>query len=89
MEPPRCRYPFNWPSWPARGTARSFIATESTILRAEQAKRQQQGREIALRVATARNEVEALKRKLEQVDVQKDLNSSVSTICRNSRTAVW
>lgn len=55
------------------GTARSFIAMESTILRAEQAKRQQQDREIALKIATARNEVEALKRKLEQVDVQKDL----------------
>ena len=55
------------------GTARSFIATESTILRAEQVKRQQQDREIALKIGTARNEVEALKRKLEQVDVQKDL----------------
>jgi exopolysaccharide production protein ExoF len=55
------------------GTARSFIATESTILRAEQVKRQQQDREIALKIATGRNEVEALKRKLEQVDVQKDL----------------
>ena len=47
-------------------TARNFLATESTILRAEQARRQQQGREIASRLAAARNEVDALKRKLEQ-----------------------
>jgi hypothetical protein len=61
--------------WDAAGerTARTFLATESTILRAEQARRRQQDKEIALRVAAARDEVEALKRKLDQVDVQKDM----------------
>jgi exopolysaccharide production protein ExoF len=54
-------------------TAQTLLATENTILRAEQARRQQQGREIALRLAAARNEVEALKRKLEQSEVQKDM----------------
>lgn len=61
--------------WDAAGerTARTFLATESTILRAEQARRRQQDKEIALRVAAARDEVEALKRKLDQADVQKDM----------------
>lgn len=54
-------------------TARTFLATESTILRAEQARRRQQGKEIALKVAAARREVEALKRKLDQIDVQRDM----------------
>lgn len=54
-------------------TARTLIAMESTILRAEQAKRQQQGKDIALKAAAARNEVEALRRKLEQADVQRDM----------------
>jgi protein involved in polysaccharide export with SLBB domain len=54
-------------------TARTFLATESAILRAEQAKRLQQSKEIALRVAAAWNEVETLKRKLELIDVQKQL----------------
>jgi protein involved in polysaccharide export with SLBB domain len=54
-------------------TARTFLATESTILRAEQARRLQRSREIALRAAAARNEVEALKRKLDQIDVQKEM----------------
>jgi protein involved in polysaccharide export with SLBB domain len=53
--------------------ALTFLATESAVLRAEQAKRQQQENEIAAKVAAARMEVEALKRKLEQVDVQKDM----------------
>lgn len=56
-------------------TARTFLATESTILRAEQAKRRQQDKEIALRVAAARNEVEALKRKLDQIGVQMELRT--------------
>jgi protein involved in polysaccharide export with SLBB domain len=54
-------------------TARTFLATESTILRAEQARRLQRSKEIALRAAAARNEVEALKRKLDQIDVQKEM----------------
>lgn len=54
-------------------TAGAFIATENTILRAEEAKRQLQDREIALKATAARNEVNALKRKLDQFDVQKDL----------------
>ena len=56
-------------------TLNTFLATESTILRAEQARRRQQDKEIALKVAAARNEVEALKRKLDQIDVQKDLRT--------------
>ena len=54
-------------------TAQTFLATENTILRAEQARRQQQRREIASKLAAARNEVEALKRKLEQSEVQKEM----------------
>ena len=54
-------------------TAGTLLATESAILRAEQAKRRQQEEEIALKVAAARDEVNALKRKLDQFDVQKDL----------------
>jgi polysaccharide biosynthesis/export protein ExoF len=57
------------------GTARTLIAMESTILRAEQAKRRQQGKEIALKITAARNEVEALKRKLDQVEVQKEMRN--------------
>jgi polysaccharide biosynthesis/export protein ExoF len=53
--------------------AQTFLATESTILRAEQARRQQQRREIASRLAATRNEVEALKSKLEQSEVQKEM----------------
>ena len=54
-------------------TAQTFLATESTILRAEQARRQQQRREIASKLAATRNEVEALKSKLEQSEVQKEM----------------
>jgi protein involved in polysaccharide export with SLBB domain len=54
-------------------TAQTLLATENTILRAEQAKRQQQSREIASRLAAARSEVEALKRKLEQSEAQKEM----------------
>jgi protein involved in polysaccharide export with SLBB domain len=54
-------------------TAQTFLATESAILRAEQARRQQQRREIASKLAAARNEVEALKSKLEQSEVQKEM----------------
>jgi protein involved in polysaccharide export with SLBB domain len=54
-------------------TALTFMATESAILRADQAKRRQQGREIALRIAAAQGEVEALKGKLDQIEVQKGM----------------
>ena len=54
-------------------TAQTFLATESTILRAEQARRQQQRREIASKLAATRNEVEALKSKLEQSEVQREM----------------
>jgi polysaccharide biosynthesis/export protein ExoF len=56
-------------------TARTFLAAESTILRAEQARRLQQSKEIALRVAAGRNEVEALKRKLDQIEIQKNMRT--------------
>jgi len=54
---------------------RNFLSTERALLRAEQVKHQQQQNEIALKVAAARNEVEVLKRKLNQVDVQKDMRN--------------
>ena len=54
-------------------TARTFIAAENTILSAEQARRKQQAREINSKVAAARNEAEALRRKLEHVDAQRDM----------------
>jgi protein involved in polysaccharide export with SLBB domain len=53
--------------------ARKFIATENTILRAEQARRMQQIREVASKADSVRNEMEALRRKLEQVDAQRDM----------------
>ncbi|MEA3083900.1 MAG: polysaccharide biosynthesis/export protein ExoF [Paraburkholderia sp.] len=56
-------------------TARTFLAAESTILRAEQARRLQQAKEIALKVASGRNEVEALKRKLDQIEIQKNMRT--------------
>ena len=56
-------------------TAATFIATESTILRADQAQRRQQDQEIAMKVAATRNEVSALKRKLDQFDLEKSLRS--------------
>jgi polysaccharide biosynthesis/export protein ExoF len=54
-------------------SARTFIAIENTILRAEQAKRMQQVREAASKADSVRNEVEALRRKLGQADVQRDM----------------
>ena len=56
-------------------TAGTFLSRESAILRAEQAKRQQQDQEIALRAAAARNEITELKRKLDQFDVEKELRN--------------
>jgi hypothetical protein len=54
-------------------TARQFIAIENTILRAEQARRVQQVREVASKADSVRNEVEALQRKLKQADAQRDM----------------
>jgi protein involved in polysaccharide export with SLBB domain len=56
-------------------TARTFLAAESTILRAGQARRLQQSREIALKIAAGQNEVEALKRKLDQIEIQKNMRT--------------
>jgi polysaccharide biosynthesis/export protein ExoF len=53
--------------------ARTFLASESAVLRAEQAKRQHQENEIAAKVAAARDEVEALRRKIDQADIQKEM----------------
>ncbi|MBR1123205.1 polysaccharide biosynthesis/export family protein [Bradyrhizobium lablabi] len=53
--------------------ARRLIAIENTILRAEQARRMQQVREVNSKADSARNEMEALRRKLEQVDAQRDM----------------
>jgi protein involved in polysaccharide export with SLBB domain len=52
---------------------RRLIATENTILRAEQARRTQQVREVASKADSARTEMEALRRKLEQGDAQRDI----------------
>lgn len=54
-------------------SARILTAMENKILQAEQAKRQQQAKEITMKVAAARSELEALKRKLDQVQVQKEM----------------
>jgi polysaccharide biosynthesis/export protein ExoF len=54
-------------------SAGSFFATESTILRAEHARRQQQEKDSALRIEAGQNEIDALKHKLVQFDVQKGL----------------
>ncbi len=56
-----------------RTSAGTFFATERTILHAEQAKRQQQEKVIASRVEAAKNEIDALKHKLAQFNIQKDL----------------
>jgi protein involved in polysaccharide export with SLBB domain len=53
--------------------ARTFLASESALLQAEQARHAHQENEIARRTAAARREVETLKRKLEQADVQKQM----------------
>ncbi|HTO67845.1 MAG TPA: polysaccharide biosynthesis/export family protein [Bradyrhizobium sp.] len=55
--------------------ARNFLATEGTILRAEQFKHQQEQKEIGLKILATQSEVEALRRKLDQADVQKDLRT--------------
>ena len=52
-----------------------FWEAESEIMRAEQAKRQQIRKEIGLKIAAARSEVDLLKRKLDQFDVEKGLRS--------------
>ena len=57
------------------GSARTFVAMETTILHAERAKRRQQDKEISLKIVAVRNEVEALKRKLDQVEVQKEMRN--------------
>ena len=55
--------------------ARTLVTTEQLILHAEQAKHRQQGSEIAQKVAAARAEVVARKRKLDQVGVQAELRN--------------
>ena len=54
-------------------SAATFLASENGILQADQAKRRHQDQDIALRVASERNEVSALKRKLDQFDEEKGL----------------
>jgi protein involved in polysaccharide export with SLBB domain len=53
--------------------AKNFLATETTILRAEQLKRQQEQREIGLKIMAAHGELDALNRKLDEIDVQRNL----------------
>ena len=54
-------------------SAGTFLASENGILHADQAKRRHQDQDIALRVASERNEVSALKRKLDQFNEEKGL----------------
>jgi polysaccharide biosynthesis/export protein ExoF len=54
-------------------SVRTFLATETALLQAEQAQQQQRENEIAQRLAAARTELGALKGKLSQIDVQKDM----------------
>jgi exopolysaccharide production protein ExoF len=58
-----------------RSDAETFVATENMILRAKQGTRQEEEKETALRISAARNEVDALKHKLDQFDVQRDLRN--------------
>jgi polysaccharide biosynthesis/export protein ExoF len=67
--------PVHLTRWGGERTVRVFLEAENTILRAEQAKRRQQGKEVALRIAAAKSEVEALRRKFDQIDVQKRLRT--------------
>lgn len=56
-------------------SVRGFIQTENAVLRAELAKNRQQEKEIATTISATRNELEALKRKIEQVDVQRNMRN--------------
>ena len=56
-------------------SAGPFWEAEGVILRVERAKRQQLRKEIGLKVAAARSEVDLLKRKLDQFDVEKGLRT--------------
>jgi polysaccharide biosynthesis/export protein ExoF len=55
--------------------ATNFLATETIILRAEKFKRQQEQKEVGLKIAAAQSEVDALNRKLDQADVQRALRT--------------
>jgi polysaccharide biosynthesis/export protein ExoF len=57
----------------AERTAATFIKTESRILHAEQAKRQEQNHERELKTAAARIAVTMLKQKLDQYNIERDL----------------
>jgi exopolysaccharide production protein ExoF len=54
-------------------SVRTFLATETALLQAEQAQHQQRENEIAQKLGAARTELGALKGKLSQIDVQKDM----------------
>ena len=54
-------------------SALAFLVAESALLQVEQATRRHQENEIEVRIEAARNEVEILKRRLDQVDVQKNM----------------
>jgi polysaccharide biosynthesis/export protein ExoF len=72
-ELPAAPMPVQVAKWAAEPGVQSYLATEKTLLRFEEAKRQQQENEVATRISAARQEIEALERKLQQVDVQKDM----------------
>lgn len=54
-------------------SARAFLEPEMAVLRLEQARRRQQENEIAAGAAAALKELEALNRKLEQANLQKNI----------------
>jgi polysaccharide biosynthesis/export protein ExoF len=60
---------------PDRGSddPESLVATESTILQAKEARRREDENEVSLKIAAAQGEVDALKHKLEQFDLQSGL----------------
>jgi protein involved in polysaccharide export with SLBB domain len=72
-ELPAAPMPVQVARWAAEPGAQSYLATERALLRVEEAKRQHQENEVATRISAARREMEAIERKLEQVDVQKDM----------------
>ncbi|RBP07137.1 SLBB domain-containing protein [Roseiarcus fermentans] len=53
----------------------SLGAAESAILQAEQARRRSHEKELAARIDAARNEVEAIKAKLDQFEIQREMRA--------------
>ena len=54
-------------------TLSNYVETENAVLRVEQSQKQQQLNEVNLSIQLARNEIQALKNKLFQADVQRNI----------------